>query len=129
MPSRGSVASRHKDSGTEVRKPPIIPIQFLNAFRPPSRHKTPPKALGLDLPEGPHTPPETQKELEDVQELSRTQQIQGLAFLEDKNKQKRNNEEDEDSIIDSSSMRLKIKLISISRRSAKCARKEAKCGY
>lgn len=32
------------------------------AFRPPSRHKTPPRALGLDLPSGPQTPREDGEE-------------------------------------------------------------------
>ena len=81
-------------------------MQFLNAFRPPSRHKTPPKAVGLDLPPGPHTPPETQKEIEEVRELSRTQHLQGLAFLNEENKTVKcptTQEVDEnDSLLDSS---------------------------
>lgn len=58
-----------------------IPVKFLNAFRPPSRHKTPPKALGLDLPVCPHTPPDTQQEIENERELSRTQQLHGISSL------------------------------------------------
>jgi hypothetical protein len=65
----------------EIKKPPNVSIHLLHAFRPPSRHKTPPKAVGLDLPERPHTPPETQKELEDLRGLSQTQHLQGLAFI------------------------------------------------
>jgi hypothetical protein len=34
------------------------PISTNNLMRPPSRHKTPPKALGLDLIERAFTPPD-----------------------------------------------------------------------
>ncbi len=54
---------------------------FLKANRPPSRHKTPPKALGLDLPETPHTPPKTQKELEEYKEYSHTINLKGINLL------------------------------------------------
>ena len=92
------------------KRPPIIPVQFINAFRPPSRHKTPPKAIGLDLPEAPHTPPETQKELEDATELSRTQQIQGLGFIDDRSKTK-GEKEDELNSSDRSSSKFLMRAI------------------
>jgi len=57
------------------------PLAFFKANRPPSRHKTPPKALGLDLPETPHTPPKTQKELEDYKEYSHTINLKGINLL------------------------------------------------
>ncbi len=79
------VPVHHLRKEPEIKRP-VIPTQFLSVFRPPSRHKTPPKALGLDLPDGPHTPPETQKELEEAQELSRTQQFQGLVLMNNSSK-------------------------------------------
>lgn len=84
-PARNTIGSRQKENPTEIKKPHTIPVQFFNVFRPPSRHKTPPKAVGLDLPDRPHTPPETQKELEDLKELSKTQHFRGLANFSEEN--------------------------------------------
>jgi len=46
--------------------------------RPPSRHKTPPKAVGLEIPATPHTPPKTQK---DYDEYLHTINLKGIGFL------------------------------------------------
>lgn len=46
--------------------------------RPPSRHKTPPRATGLELPITPHTPPKTQK---DCDEYLHTINLKGIGFL------------------------------------------------
>jgi hypothetical protein len=43
----------------EEEKPPMRSIG--DEVRPPSRHKTPPKATGLELPPWPVTPPESDK--------------------------------------------------------------------
>lgn len=71
----------HSGDGLEIRKPSTISSHFLNAFRPPSRHKTPPKAIGLEVPPSPRTPPETQDELEEVKGLSKTVNLKGLSEL------------------------------------------------
>ena len=77
-------------------------FQFLRLCRPPSRHKTPPKATGLDLPETPHTPPKTQKELEEFKDYSLTANLRGIHLL---NKESHKEEgSDDDSLISSSSI-------------------------
>jgi hypothetical protein len=82
MPTKSAIGFRPKETKKEIKKPSTnIQVQFLNVFRPPSRHKTPPKAIGLDLPERPQTPPETQKELEDLSGLSKTQHLNGISNL------------------------------------------------
>jgi hypothetical protein len=46
--------------------------------RPPSRHKTPPRAIDLELPVAPQTPPKTQKECD---EYLHTINLKGISFL------------------------------------------------
>eukprot|EP00826_Nyctotherus_ovalis_P049860 TRINITY_DN6054_c0_g1_i4.p1 TRINITY_DN6054_c0_g1~~TRINITY_DN6054_c0_g1_i4.p1 ORF type:complete len:232 (-),score=54.47 TRINITY_DN6054_c0_g1_i4:279-974(-) len=80
---------------------------FFRINRPPSRHKTPPKAVGLELPEKPHTPPKTQKELEEYKSYSQTINLKGIGYLANDGDKK--SESDYDSF--SSSMCLRINLI------------------
>lgn len=80
---------------------------FFRVNRPPSRHKTPPKAVGLELPEKPHTPPKTQKELEEYKSYSQTINLKGIGYLVNDGDNK--SESDYDSF--SSSMCLRINLI------------------
>ena len=54
------------------------PYNFFQVNRPPSRHKTPPKAIGLELPAAPHSPPKTQ---EDCDEYSHTVNLKGISFF------------------------------------------------
>jgi hypothetical protein len=53
-------------------------FSFFKVNRPPSRHKTPPKAVGLEIPVTPHTPPKTQK---DYDEYLHTINLKGIGFL------------------------------------------------
>lgn len=53
-------------------------FSFFKINRPPSRHKTPPRAVGLELPETPHTPPKTQK---DCDEYLHTINLKGISSL------------------------------------------------
>ena len=53
-------------------------FSFFKVHRPPSRHKTPPRAVGLELPVAPQTPPKTQK---DCDEYLHTVNLKGINFL------------------------------------------------
>lgn len=53
-------------------------LGFFKVNRPPSRHKTPPRAIGLELPVAPQTPPKTQK---DCDEYLHTVNLKGISFL------------------------------------------------
>lgn len=79
-------------------------IAFLRINRPPSRHKTPPKAIGLELPEEPHTPPKTQKELEEYKGYSQTINLKGIGCLVNDGDKKENSESDYDSFSSSKSL-------------------------
>lgn len=63
--------------------------------RPPSRHRSPPKATGLEFPEEPHTPPKTQKELDEFKEYSYTINVKGINYLTKNPHKKKNSNSDE----------------------------------
>lgn len=49
--------------------------------RPPSRHKLPSKTFGLDSLVTPHTPPKTQKEIDECADYSHTVNLKGIGNL------------------------------------------------
>ena len=82
---------------------------FIKINRPPSRHRTPPKATGLEIPAEPHTPPKTQKELEEFKGYSHTINVKGINYLT--NKPLKNNDSNSDYDSFSSSMSLNSYLV------------------
>ncbi len=60
--------------------------------------------MGLDLPEKPQTPPQTQKELEDLKVYSQTQNLRGIRHMNEPNRiLDLDLSDDDDSLINSSS--------------------------
>lgn len=55
----------------------------------------------MDLPDGPHTPPETQKDFEDLKGLSMTQHLQGFGILNEENSMIKNSQATYDATEDS----------------------------
>ena len=82
---KSEIQIHHDDSNdTHKKKQLTNHKQLFGLFqvnRPPSRHRSPSKATGLELLMSPRTPPKTQKEIEDSEEYSHTVNLRGINYL------------------------------------------------